>query len=119
MISFCLDLVRTLDPGECHLAEEGFVGVVTHDPRQTQAFERFLLILYRHPQPPQYTDQQRLIGVYGSGKIGAGTERAPHVCPAHPRHCRRHGHSDKVLAPCPGAPLITATFEPRRSGAHF
>jgi hypothetical protein len=91
MISFCLNLVRTLDPGECHLAEEGFVGVVTHDPRQTQAFERFLLILYRHPPPPQYTDQQRLIGVQGSGKIWAGTPRARMsvllTLPWHPEGC--------------------------------
>jgi hypothetical protein len=78
MISFCLDLVRALDPGECHLVEEGFVGVVTHDARQTQAFDGLLLTLlgYRHVPPPQYTDQQRLIGVYGSGKIGAAMERA-------------------------------------------
>jgi hypothetical protein len=38
MIAFSLDLVRTLNPGECHLVEEGFVGVVTHDPCQTEAF---------------------------------------------------------------------------------
>ena len=63
MNASCLDLVRALDPGECHLVEEGLVSVVTHDPRQTQAFDRFLLILgYRHAPPPQYTDQQRLIG---------------------------------------------------------
>ena len=66
MNASCLDLVRALDPGECHLVEEGLVSVVTHDPRQTQAFDRFLLILgYRHAPPPQYTDQQRLIGVTG------------------------------------------------------
>jgi hypothetical protein len=60
MNASCLDLVRALDPGECHLVEEGLVSVVTHDPRQTQAFDRFLLILgYRHAPPPQYTDQQR------------------------------------------------------------
>ena len=54
-------------------------------PSQTQAFDRFLLIRgYRHAPPPQYTDQQRLIGVQGSGKIWAGTPRAAHVCPAHP-----------------------------------
>jgi hypothetical protein len=52
------------------LAEEGFVGVVTHDPRQTEAFDRFLLILLGHAPPPQFTDQQRLIG------IRASTERA-------------------------------------------
>jgi hypothetical protein len=49
-------LVRALDPGECHLVEEGFVGVVTHRLRQPQAFGCFLFTLFscRHnrPTPP-------------------------------------------------------------------
>jgi hypothetical protein len=97
----CLDLIRTLDPGECHLVEEGFVGVVTNDPRQTQAFDGSLLILgYRHAPPPQYTDHQRLIG--GNmvlAKLGPARNGRPHGCPAHPRHCRGHRPSDKVLVP--------------------
>jgi hypothetical protein len=40
-----LDLVRALDPGECHLVEQGFVGAVLHDLRKPQAFDRFLLTL--------------------------------------------------------------------------
>jgi hypothetical protein len=64
MIAFSLDLVRTLDPGEGHLVEEGFVGVVTHDPCQTETFDRFLLILLGHAPPPQFTDQQRQIGFW-------------------------------------------------------
>jgi hypothetical protein len=57
-----LDLVSALDPGECHLVEEGFISVVRHGPCQTQAFDRFLLILgCRHSPPPQYPDQQRLV----------------------------------------------------------
>ena len=39
MVGF--QLVRALDPGECHLVEEGLVSVVTHDPRQTQALGCF------------------------------------------------------------------------------
>jgi hypothetical protein len=36
------------------LVEEGFVGVVPHDPRQTQAFDCFLLTLYWHGPPAIY-----------------------------------------------------------------
>ena len=52
MISFCLDLVRALDPGECDLVEEGCVGFVTHDLRQTQAFYGLTLTLLGHRLPP-------------------------------------------------------------------
>jgi hypothetical protein len=31
MNASCLDLVRALDPSECHLVEEGFVSVVPHE----------------------------------------------------------------------------------------
>jgi hypothetical protein len=61
-----LDLVRALDPGERHLVEEGFISVVRHGPCQTQAFDRFPLILgcphSRTPQKYRQSNSGTLLG---------------------------------------------------------
>ena len=103
MNASCLDLVRALDPSECHLVEEGFVSVVPHDParrRQSTAFCSYSDIAMS--RPPKCTDQQRPIGVQGLAKFGRHGNGRPHVCPAHPRHCRRHRPAIRSWCPCSG-----------------